>query len=198
MTPAHYRLAEIVNLLPYSRAEVAQHLGVSLVTLHGWLRAAREPLTKRQPGYAPPSVASLRAAQALLIDHTTECQDALAKDPTVNTYDSLADAIKAAGSTHHIVHTPAGFVVTDGTEATAKLAVASHPSTRPRGHMDEALQALEQDLGDYDGDGPAIVTHAAGWWTVAPAEPDNDLDDGLGYVGPFLHGPELDGGGDAP
>jgi hypothetical protein len=142
MTPAHYRLAEIVNLLPYSRAEVAKHLEVSLPTLQGWLRAAREPLTKRQPGYAPPSVEALKAAQALLIDHTTECQDALAKDPTVNTYDSLNDAIKRAG--------------------------------------------------------PTLVTHAAGWWTVAPAEPDANLGDGLGYVGPFLHGPELDGGGDAP
>ena len=198
MTPAHYRLAEIVNLLPYSRAEVAEHLGVSLPTLQGWLRAAREPLTKRQPGYAPPSVAALKAAQASLLDHTTECQETLAKDPIMNTYDSLDDAIKAAGPTHHIVQTPDGFVVTDGTTATVKLAVAAHPSTRHRGHMDEALQALEQDLGGYDGDGPALVTHAAGWWTVAPAEPDNDHNDGLGYVGPFLHGPELDGGEDAP
>jgi hypothetical protein len=181
MTPAHERMAELVGLLPYSRAEVAQHLGVSLPTLQGWLRAAREPLTKRQPGYAPPSVAALRAAQALLIDHTTECQDALAKDTTMNTYDSLADALKAAGPTHHIVETSSGFVLTDGTAATLKLAVAANPSTRPNGHINDALQALEQDLNDYEGEGPALVTYAAGWWTVAPAESGDELD-GVGFA----------------
>lgn len=106
MTPEHRRLAELVNLLPDSRQEVAAILSVSLPTLHGWLRAARQPIGKRAPGYAPPAPEVVAKVTKLLEQHVADCQATLA-------------------------------------------------GTR-------------------------------------------DLDDGLGYVGPFLHGPELDGGEDTP
>lgn len=78
MTSEHRRLAELVNLLPDSRQEVAIILGVSLPTLHGWLRAARQPIGKRAPGYAPPSPEVLAKATAYLEQHVADCQATLA------------------------------------------------------------------------------------------------------------------------
>jgi hypothetical protein len=78
MTPAHERLSMMAELLPLSRAELAHRLGVSLPTLHGWLRAARMPLNRRQPGYAPPSEAVLATTRAMLEAHVDECRRALA------------------------------------------------------------------------------------------------------------------------
>lgn len=78
MTAAHERLARMLELMPLSRGELAHRLGVSLPTLHGWLRAARMPLNRRQPGYAAPSDAVLATARAMLEAHVDECQRALA------------------------------------------------------------------------------------------------------------------------
>jgi len=77
MSP-HEVMAQFLGLLPQPRAKIAEALGVSPSTLHGWAQAARgEPMPARRPGRAAPTAEQLDKARGLLWQHVEQCRAAL-------------------------------------------------------------------------------------------------------------------------